>query len=140
MSNLGVKLIATWSRYRETGTILCKTICDKRPFMIFSLTHLGKITGIKYEFLHRSVSQIYNFENHQIFSIKKIWGTTSHLRNQQNFFHCTKIYKWWNFTKNTFFFFFFCFSWFRRNKSGLSMQCACKWLLKFDLRDFYTVL
>lgn len=28
----------------------------------------------------------------------------------------------------------------QENKSGLSMQCACKWLLKFDLRDFYTVL
>lgn len=44
---------------------------SQRLPVIFSLEHLGKITGVEYDFLHRNVNRFYDSKNYQIFSIKK---------------------------------------------------------------------
>lgn len=114
---------------------------SRRLPVIFSLAHLGKITGVEYKFLHKSVSRICDSQNYQIFSIKKrsggrrmVHAANGKLFTVQKFINDEILQKIPPHPAS-----------FAFHASGgirlcAAMHCGCKWLLKFDLKDFfYTV-
>ena len=106
--------------------------------VIFSLAHLGKITGIEYEFLHRSVSRFSDYENYQYFTIKKRSGgrRTIHAANKklfviQKFINNEILQKVPPHPAS------FAFHSSGGIRACAAMHCGCKWLIKFDLKDFF---
>lgn len=106
--------------------------------VIFSLGHLGKITGIDYTFLHESVNRKRESANYNMFSVQKRSGGRRfiHVVNGKLF----DLHKYINEEilqmvephSSSFAF---------HSSGGIrqcaAMHCCCRWLLQFDLRDFF---
>lgn len=109
--------------------------------VIFTLAHLGKITSSPYKFLHETVNRKRDHLNYSMFRIHKrsggyrfIHAVNGRLLHIQKFInqeilqkiqphHCS-----------------FAFSRCGGIKKCADMHLGCDWLIKFDLRDFFTTI
>ncbi len=106
--------------------------------VIFSLRHLSKITGTEYLSLHSTVNRKKDSCNYSIFSIKKrsggrrfIHAVNHPLFSVQKFINCEILQ---NVKPHH--------SSFAFHRSGgikkcADMHCGAKWILSFDLKDFF---
>lgn len=106
--------------------------------VVFSLRHLGKITGIDYDFLHASVNRKRESSNYTMFAVRKRSGGRRfiHAVNGRLFdlhqFINEEVLQMTDPHPASFAF----------HPSGgirqcASMHCGCRWLLQFDLKDFF---
>jgi RNA-directed DNA polymerase len=145
----------TWSAhhlYREASKQLDKdtvtfvqryanNLRNRRLPVIFSLGHLGKITGIRYDFLHESVNRKRESTNYNMFSFQKrsggrrfIHAVNGKLYDLQKYINKEVLQKAEPHPSSH------AFHAFGGIRICASMHCGCKWLLQFDLTDFfYTV-
>ena len=106
--------------------------------VVFSLGHLSKITGIDYSFLNRSVNRKYESVNYNLFAISKrsggrrfIHAVNGKLFELQRFINKEILQKVEPHPSS-----------FAFHPSGgirrcAEMHCECKWLMQFDLKDFF---
>ncbi len=106
--------------------------------VIFSLRHLGKITGIGYELLHESVNRKRETANYTLFPVKKrsgkrrfIHAVNGKLFYLQKYINQEILQRIEPYSSS------FAFHPSGGIKKCAMMHCGCKWLLQFDLRDFF---
>lgn len=106
--------------------------------VIFSLGHLGKITGVDYAFLHESVNRKRETANYNIFSVRKrsggrrfIHAVNGKLFELQKYINDEVLQKVKPHPSS------FAFHSSGGIKQCAAMHCGCRWLLQFDLRDFF---
>ena len=106
--------------------------------VVFSLGHLGKITGIDYEFLHESVNRKRESANYNMFSIRKrsggrrfIHAVNGKLQVLQKYINEEILQKVEPHPSS------FAFHDSGGIRQCAAMHCGCKWLLQFDLEDFF---
>ena len=106
--------------------------------VIFSLGHLGKITGIEYDLLHASVNRKRESSNYTMFSVKKrsggrrfIHAVNGKLHDLHQYLNEEILQKVEPHPSS----FAFHSAWGIRQCAA--MHCGCKWLLQFDLKDFF---
>ncbi|WP_319576552.1 reverse transcriptase family protein [uncultured Desulfobacter sp.] len=111
---------------------------NRRLPVIFSLGHLGRITGIDYDFLHASVNRKRESANYNMFSIRKrsrgrrfIHAVNGELYNLQKFINEEILQKVEPHPSS------YAFHSSGGIKQCAAMHCGCKWLLQFDLKDFF---
>lgn len=107
--------------------------------VIFSLAHLSRITSVNYFALHETVTRKRERHNYNLFAIRKrsggkrfVHAVNGDLKIVQQFLNDAVLE---NIPQHPCSFAF--------HKNGGTRQCAqihsgCKWLLKFDLKDFFT--
>lgn len=106
--------------------------------IIFSLGHLAKITGIDYKFLHESINRKHETKNYNMFVIKKrsgghrfIHAVNGKLYDLQKYINAEILQKVKPHPSA------FAFHSSGGIKKCAAMHCKCKWLLQFDLKDFF---
>ncbi len=111
---------------------------NKNLPVIFSLGHLAKITGIGYKFLHESVSRKRESANYQLFSIHKrsggrrfIHAVNGKLFDLQQYINDEILQKVQPHPNS------YAFHSSGGIKKCAAMHCCCKWLIQFDLKDFF---
>jgi len=110
----------------------------KKLPVIFTLNHLGKITGTDYEFLYETVNRKREFANYRMFAIAKRSGgrrfihsvskkllmvqkfINTEILQSQKLHHCSYAYHPSGGIKNC-----------------AAAHCGAKWLFQFDLADFF---
>ena len=106
--------------------------------VIFSLAHLGKIIGVDYDFLHKTVNRKNESSNYKLFAIKKRTGG-------RRFIHAVngKLYKVQKYLNDEVLQkiqphpMSFAFHSSGGIKQCAEIHCGCRWLLNFDLKDFF---
>jgi RNA-directed DNA polymerase len=106
--------------------------------VIFSIGHLGKITGLNYSLLHNTVNRKRESANYNLFSIKKRTGGRRfiHAVNGRLFY----LHKFINeeiLQKSSPHHSSFAFHQNGGIRRCAEMHCEARWLLKFDLKDFF---
>lgn len=111
---------------------------NRRLPVIFSLGHLGKITGISYEFLHESVNRKLEAANYNMFSVRKrsggrrfIHAVNGKLHDLQKYINEEVLQKMEPHPSS------YAFHASGGIRECAAMHCECKWLLQFDLTDFF---
>lgn len=106
--------------------------------VIFSLGHLRKITGINDKFLHESVNRERESANYNMFSVKKrsggrrfIHAVNGKLYDLQKYINEEILQKVEPHPSS------FAFHSSGGIKQCATMHCGCRWLLQFDLKDFF---
>lgn len=106
--------------------------------VIFSMGHLGKITGIDYDFLHQSVNRKRDSSNYNLFSVRKrsgghrfIHAVNGQLFDLQRYLNEEILQKVDPHPAS------FAFHSSGGIKQCAGMHCGCRWLLQFDLKDFF---
>ena len=106
--------------------------------VIFSLGHLSKITGVDYQLLHDTTNRKREAANYNLFAIKKrlggrrfIHAVNGKLFYLQKYINDEVLQKIRPHSSS-----------FAFHKSGgikkcAAAHCGCKWLLQFDLKDFF---
>lgn len=115
----------------------CRLRSQKLP-VIFSLGHLSKITGIDYELLHESVNRKRDVANYNMFSVRKrtggrrfIHAVNGKLFYLQKFINDEILQKVDPHSAS------FAFHSSGGIKQCAAMHCGCRWLIQFDLKDFF---
>lgn len=114
-----------------------KLIKNKVP-VIFTLMHLSLITNIDYDFLYGTVSRHFDKSNYRMFSIRKRNGKYRFIHAAIKKLHILQDYINQEILKmvpthpNSYAF---------KNNCNIvqcaKMHCGCRWLLQFDLKDFF---
>lgn len=111
---------------------------SKKLPVIFSLGHLGKITGIDYDFLYRSVNRKYESINYNMFSIRKrsggnrfIHAVNGRLFKLQKYLNEEILQKIYPHPSS------FAFHVSGGIRQCANQHCGCRWLFQFDLKDFF---
>jgi RNA-directed DNA polymerase len=111
---------------------------NRRLPVIFSLGHLGKITGISYDFLHESVNRKLEAVNYNMFSIRKrsggrrfIHAVNGKLYSLQKYINEEVLQKEEPHPSS------YAFHASGGIRECAAIHCGCKWLLQFDLTDFF---
>lgn len=106
--------------------------------VIFSLGHLGKITGIEYDLLHASVNRRRESANYTMFSVRKrsggrrfIHAVNGKLHDLHQYLNEEILQKIEPHPSS------FAFHPSGGIRQCAAMHCGCKWLLQFDLKDFF---
>ena len=106
--------------------------------VIFSLMHLSKITGLDYVFLHESVNRKRDSENYRIFAIGKRSGGRRFIHAASRkmllllkFINGDILQKIAPLPAS------FAFHSSGGIRECAAIHCGCKWLFKFDLRNFF---
>lgn len=106
--------------------------------VIFSLGHLGKITEIKYDFLHESVNRKHESTNYNMFTIRKrsgsrrfIHAVNGKLYALQKYINEEVLQKVEPHPSS------YAFHASGGIRQCAAMHCGCRWLLQFDLTDFF---
>lgn len=106
--------------------------------VVFTLGHLGRITGIEYRFLHASVNRVHESSNYTMFAVRKrsggrrfIHAVNGRLHDLHRFINEGLLQKTDPHPAS-----------FAFHRSGgirqcAAMHCGCRWLLQFDLKDFF---
>jgi len=106
--------------------------------VIFSLGHLGKITGIDYDLLHDTVNRRRESANYNLFAIKKRSG-------RRRFIHAVngKLFDLQKYLNDHVLQLVhphpssFAFHPTGGIRQCAAVHCGCRWLLQFDLQDFF---
>jgi RNA-directed DNA polymerase len=111
---------------------------SQRLPVIFSLGHLSKITGIDYDFLHECVNRKRESSNYNMFSIRKrsggrrfIHAVNGRLYDLHKFINEEILQKVDPHPSS------YAFHPSGGIRQCAAMHCGCRWLLQFDLRDFF---
>jgi len=111
---------------------------SRRLPVIFSLAHLGKITAIDYDYLHKSVSRKRESTSYKMFSVRKrsggrrfIHAVNGKLFDLQKYINIEILQKVKPHSSS------YAFHSSGGIKNCAAMHCGCKWLLQFDLKDFF---
>lgn len=111
---------------------------NRRLPVIFSLGHLGKITGICYDFLHESVNRRREVANYNMFSFLKrsggrrfVHAVNGKLYDLQKYINEEILQKEVPHSSS------YAFHASGGIRACASMHCGCRWLLQFDLTDFF---
>lgn len=110
----------------------------KRLPVVFTLGHLGKITEIDYAFLHESVNRKHESSNYNMFSIRKRAGGRRFIHAVNGKLH--GLHKYVNeeiLQKTKPHPASYAFHPSGGIRQCAAMHCGCKWLLQFDLKDFF---
>ncbi|MGE9266734.1 MAG: reverse transcriptase family protein [Verrucomicrobiales bacterium] len=106
--------------------------------VIFTLGHLGKITGIDYDLLHASVNRRRESSNYTMFSVRKrsggrrfIHAVNGKLHDLHQYLNEEILQKIEPHPSS------FAFHPSGGIRQCAAMHCGCKWLLQFDLKDFF---
>lgn len=106
--------------------------------VIFSLMHLSVITNLDYGFLYKTVSRCFDKSNYRMFSIRKRSGKYRFIHASIKKLHILQKYINQEILKkipthpNSYAFKDNC-----NIVQCAKMHCGCKWLLQFDLKDFF---
>ncbi len=106
--------------------------------VIFSLMHLSVITNLDYDFLYKTVSRRFDKSNYRMFSIRKRSGKYRFIHASIKKLHILQKYINQEILKkipthpNSYAFKDNC-----NIVQCAKMHCGCKWLLQFDLKDFF---
>ena len=106
--------------------------------VVFSLGHLGRITGINYDFLHASVNRSFESFSYTMFSVKKRSGGRRFIHAVNGKLHYLHQYLNEEILQNiephpaS-----YAFHASGGIKQCAEMHCDCRWLLQFDLKDFF---
>lgn len=111
---------------------------NKNLPVIFSLNHLSRITGVDYTFLYQTVNRKRDNDNYSIFSIHKRSGGKRYIHvanhklyNVQQFINDIVLQRVTPHPTS------FAFHPSGGIKKCAATHCGCKWLIKFDLKDFF---